>query len=108
MVQPIEPAELRRRMVAGEAFRLLDVREPFELEICALAGSLAIPMGDVPARADELDPDDPRPIVCVCHHGIRSARVAGYLEARGLTRLYNLSGGIDRWAEEVEPGMARY
>ena len=85
---------------------MLDVREAEELEICHLAGAVHIPMSELSLRHVELDPD--RATVCVCHHGIRSASVAAALEGLGFDRLYNLTGGIDRWAEEVEPGMRRY
>ncbi|HVS11582.1 MAG TPA: rhodanese-like domain-containing protein [Planctomycetota bacterium] len=105
-VQPIEPAELKRRLEAGEELVLLDVREPDEVAICRIGGSLNVPMSEITARLAELDPD--RPTVCICHHGIRSANIAAALERLEFDELYNLAGGIDRWAEEVEPSMGRY
>ena len=57
--------------------QVLDVREGWEVAVCALPDSVHIPMGQVPARGDELDPD--RPVVCVCHHGMRSLQVAAFL-----------------------------
>ncbi|MBI5435090.1 MAG: sulfurtransferase [Planctomycetes bacterium] len=106
---PIAPRELARRLAtprAGERLVLLDVREPDELAICRLPGALAIPMGEVPRRLQELD--RAAAIVCVCHHGIRSANVAGLLARSGFTHVLNLSGGVERWALEVDPAMARY
>ncbi|HEX7045621.1 MAG TPA: rhodanese-like domain-containing protein [Burkholderiales bacterium] len=85
---------------------VLDVREPWEVEICALPGSTCIPMAEIPGRIDELPRD--RPIVVVCHHGMRSLQVARYLDARGFAPLYNLTGGIDAWARDVDPGVVRY
>jgi rhodanese-related sulfurtransferase len=105
-VEPLTPSQLRERLAAGEDLLLLDVRESDERDVCAIAGSLHIPMGELSLRHVELDPE--RPTVCVCHHGIRSAHVAAALERLGFERLYNLSGGIDRWAQDVEPDMARY
>jgi rhodanese-related sulfurtransferase len=105
-VQTMTPAELARRIAAKDDLVLLDVREPRELLLCRIAGSLAIPMSELSVRHVELDPD--RPTVCICHHGIRSANVASALAHLGFAELYNLSGGIDRWAAEVDPGMARY
>lgn len=105
-VAALTPAQVRARLAAGEDLVLLDVREGEERDLCAIEGSLHIPMGELALRHAELDPR--RPTVCVCHHGIRSAHVAAALERLGFERLYNLSGGIDRWALEVEPGMARY
>lgn len=105
-VAPLTPPELKRRLAAGEDLVVLDVREDEERALCAIEGSLHIPMGELSVRHVELDPE--RPTVCVCHHGIRSAHVASALERLGFEHLFNLSGGIDRWAAEVEPGMARY
>jgi adenylyltransferase/sulfurtransferase len=105
-LESIAPAELRQRLEAGEDLVLLDVREPDELALCRIEGSLWIPMGELSRRHGELDPE--RSIVCICHHGVRSARVAGALAQLGFARVLNLSGGIDRWAEEVDPAMSRY
>jgi len=105
-VHSITPAELKRRLEAGEDLLLLDVREPEEVALCRIEGSLCIPLGELARRHVELDPL--HATVCVCHHGVRSARAAAALAQRGFERLYNLSGGIDRWAEEVEFSMQRY
>ena len=85
---------------------LLDVREGWELNICALSGALHIPMGQVPARIEELSPE--QEMVVVCHHGVRSLRVAHFLESRGFSKLYNLQGGVDAWAREIDPAMHTY
>jgi rhodanese-related sulfurtransferase len=85
---------------------LLDVREPWEYELCRLAGSLLMPMHTVPARVGELD--RAAEIVVICHHGVRSQQVAMFLERHGFDAIYNLSGGVDAWADEVEPTMCKY
>ncbi|MCE9592829.1 MAG: sulfurtransferase [Planctomycetes bacterium] len=100
------PTELARRLAGGERFVLLDVREPDELAVCRLPASVAIPMGEVPRRLDELERD--APIVCICHHGIRSAQIAALLARSGFTSVLNLAGGVERWALEVDPTMTRY
>jgi rhodanese-related sulfurtransferase len=105
-VQTLTPADLAARLARGDDLLLLDVREPHELEICRIEGSLAMPMSEISVRHSELDPD--KPIVCICHHGIRSAHVASALARMDFTAVYNLAGGIDRWAVEVDPQMARY
>ncbi len=106
-IENLQPAELRARLDAGEKLVLLDVREPSELAICGLEGSVHIPLGELPGRAEELDPS--APVVCICHHGIRSAHAAGFLVSRlGFERVFNLSGGVDRWAADVDPEMRRY
>ncbi len=85
---------------------LLDVREPWELEMCCLAGSQHIPMHLVPTRCDELPAD--QEVVVICHHGGRSMQVAMFLERKGFGAVYNLMGGVESWAGEVDPSMRRY
>lgn len=85
---------------------LLDVREPGEYQICHIPGSRLMPMQTVPTQQTELDPD--APIVCICHHGMRSMAVAAFLEKNGFTQVTNMSGGIDAWARQVDPGMPKY
>lgn len=85
---------------------LLDVREAWEVELCWIEGSQHMPMHTVPACCGELDPD--REIVVICHHGARSMQVAMFLERQGYAKLFNLAGGVEAWACEVEPGMRRY
>jgi rhodanese-related sulfurtransferase len=85
---------------------LLDVREPWELQTAKMANIVAIPMRDIPARSEELD--DEAPIVCICHHGARSAQVGMFLESRGFTHVFNLYGGIDAWSRQVDPGVPVY
>ncbi|UCG98968.1 MAG: sulfurtransferase [Burkholderiales bacterium] len=86
--------------------RLLDVREPWEQQICHIAGSRLLPIRSLPAQLGLLDADDP--IVCICHHGIRSAHVAMWLARQGFADVYNLSGGVDAWARQVDLKMATY
>lgn len=86
---------------------VLDVREDWEVQIGRIPGSLHIPMQKIPARLRELLDAD-RPIVCYCHHGMRSMQVAMFLEHRGAREVHNLVGGIDAWARLVDPACARY
>ena len=85
---------------------LVDVREPFEFDICQIEGSEKMPMGSVPEHIQEFSPDTT--YVIQCHHGGRSLRVTEFLRQNGLSRVTNMAGGIDAWAVEIEPGMARY
>lgn len=85
---------------------LVDVREGWELQICALPGVLHIPMNAMPGRQGELEPD--AETVVICHHGVRSANTAAFLERNGFEALYNLQGGVDAWAREVDPAMPTY
>jgi len=85
---------------------LLDVREPWEVQAASLTQIVHIPMRDIPARSEELDDD--AEIVCICHHGGRSASVGMFLEGRGFKRIYNLQGGIDAWSRQVDPSVPTY
>lgn len=85
---------------------LLDVREPWEYQTCRIEGSVLAPMNTIPVRAHELDPD--AETVVICHHGARSYQVGMFLERNGFCHLYNLQGGVNAWADQVEPTMPRY
>jgi len=85
---------------------ILDVREKDELEICALPAFAHIPLGDLPAKWEQLPHN--QIIVTVCHHGVRSLRAAAFLKSCGIGEVLNLAGGIQAWAEQVDPFMARY
>jgi rhodanese-related sulfurtransferase len=85
--------------------QLVDVREPWEYAVCSIAGSEAIPMRSLPAEMSRIDAH--RPVVCICHHGQRSAHAAMYLSRHGID-VYNLSGGIDAWARQVDTAMPKY
>ena len=85
---------------------LLDVRQPWEYDICRLEPSVLIPMSTIPAHLDQLDKD--KETVVICHHGVRSRRVAYYLEQVGFTNIINLKRGLDGWARSVDTDMATY
>lgn len=91
---------------SGRDHVLLDVREPWEFETCRIDGSLSIPMNTIPGALDRLDRD--ASIICICHHGARSMRVAQFLEANGFAQVTNLTGGIHAWAQQVDPAMPTY
>ena len=85
---------------------LLDVREPWEYQTCHIKGSTLVPMNTIASRAQELDPESEA--VVICHHGTRSYQVALYLERNGFSKLYNLQGGVNAWADQIEPSMPKY
>ncbi len=95
-----------RDLLARGAAELLDVREPHEHAICRIAGGRLLPMREVPAALGSLPRD--RPLLILCHHGGRSARVTQFLRANGLPHAINIRGGIDAWARELDPAMQRY
>ena len=102
----IEPIALKARLDRGDRIFILDVREAFEIFLAAFPGATHIPMGDIPSRLTELDPDNEW--VVVCHHGVRSAQVAMYLARMGFERVSNLNGGIDAWSLTADPATPRY
>ncbi len=104
-IPEISAAELRAKQERGDEFLLLDVREPEEVAIATIAGSTHIPMGDVPSRQQELDPD--QEIVVYCHAGIRSLSVAVWLQRQDFANVKNLAGGIDAWSREIAPNVPR-
>ena len=85
---------------------VLDVREPWEVALASLPGSVCIPMGRLVAELDRLDPD--QTTVCLCHHGARSMQVAVFLERQGFSDVINLTGGIHAWSETVDPAVKTY
>lgn len=85
---------------------LLDVREAWETDICRLETAKLVPMRSIPDRAQELDAA--KPIVVICHHGVRSLQVAHYLSRLGFEQVFNLQGGMAAWADQVDPAMPRY
>ena len=105
-VPELPPQQVKRRLDAGEPLQLLDVRELWECAIAQLPGSLNIPMGEIPLRWQELDADSE--IIVVCKAGSRSRRVAQFLSAQGFGRVANLTGGIDAWMRDIDPGLAPY
>jgi adenylyltransferase/sulfurtransferase len=102
----VGPAALRAEMSGGRKLQLVDVREPFEWEICHIDGSVLIPLGDLPSRTGELDVC--RPVVTICHTGRRSLDAARFLKSRGIADVRSLHGGVAVWAEEVDPEMTKY
>ena len=107
----ITPKALADRLAAGEDLFLLDVREREEYDLCHLDGAVLVPVGMIAAAAaaDRKRIPTDKPVIVYCHHGIRSANVANYLYTQGgYTNLYNLEGGINAWAQQIEPEMATY
>lgn len=105
--QKMSVHELADRLTKGEEIFLLDVRERLEYELCHLEGAVLIPISIIPHNIKRIPTD--RPVVVYCHHGMRSANVASYLFTQGeFTNLYNLDGGINAWAREIETDMAVY
>jgi rhodanese-related sulfurtransferase len=104
----IGAAEVKAKLDRGEKVHLLDVREPMELAICRIEGSEHIPMMQLflGLKAPAAGPEDE--VVVLCHHGMRSFEAASFLRGKGFSRARSLAGGIDAWAQEVDPALRRY
>jgi len=102
----ITPAELKKKLDAGEKLLLIDVREPWEYETCRIEGARLLPMQTIPANLQTLDVEEP--VICYCHHGMRSLDVAMWLQKQGVDSARSLSGGIEKWSAEIDPKVPRY
>jgi rhodanese-related sulfurtransferase len=113
MIAQVRPSELSAWLEIARVHGapiVLDVREPAELRVAGVKADgfelVAIPMGVIPPRLNELDPE--QPVACLCHHGARSMQVAAFLQARGFAHVVNIAGGINAWSAELDPSVPRY
>lgn len=108
MVRQIHPLELARRLRDGEPVYLVDVRHEWEHQICALPESVLVPLPELAARLEEVEPPAGALTVVYCHHGVRSLSGAAILEAAGRADVASLAHGIDGWSQLVDPSVPRY
>lgn len=116
MIDRLSPADFSAWQNAAlpQVPLVLDVREPWELQTASVTADgfalLHIPMQSIPSRLDDLQQAHAldQPIACLCHHGVRSMQVANYLVQHGFTNVVNLHGGIQAWAEQLDPSIAQY
>lgn len=106
----LHPTEAQTLLQTDPQAVLLDVREHWELQSAQVkmppAQALHVPMATVPLRLDEIPRS--QPVVCICHHGARSAQVVAFLRRQGYEQVYNLAGGINAWSAHVDPAVPRY
>ena len=98
----IAPEEVHASIQRGDAVCLVDVRQPWEYESHRIAGAMLLPLGELPARASELDPA--ATIVCICEHGVRSRHAANFLAAQGYSHVSTMTGGMANYSGPVETG----
>ena len=108
-VREVSAHQLARALEGPETERplVLDVRNPDEVQVASIPGSLNVPLHELPARLDEVREVADRPVVVLCHLGVRSYHAAAFLESVGISAA-SLRGGIEGWAVEVDPRMPRY
>ena len=104
----IDVAGVKAKLDSGKDFLFLDCREQQEFDAVKIEGTTLIPMSELQERVGELESHKDREIIVHCHHGGRSLRVAMFLRQNGYATATSMAGGIDAWAVEIEPGLARY
>jgi rhodanese-related sulfurtransferase len=102
----IKPADVKARIAQGEKLVLIDVREPWEYQLCRIEGAKLVPLGSLAASLNTLP--DTEEVICYCHHGMRSLDAAAWLRFQGFAHAKSLAGGIERWSVEVDPKVPRY
>ena len=102
----ISPADVKARMDRGEKLVFVDVREPWEYDLCRIEGAKLVPLGSLAANVDNLLGVDE--VSCYCHHVMRSLDAAAWLRFQGIDKAKSLSGGIERWSTDVDPAVPRY
>jgi len=102
----IDPVAVRARIDSGEDFQLIDVREPYEYQICSIPQARLIPLGELPKRLNEIDRS--RRIVLHCKMGMRGAKAAELLRQNGFTSVLNMTGGILAWSDKVDSAVPKY
>jgi len=105
-VKEIEPTDLKNKIDNKDDFLLIDVREPSEIEISKIKESIHIPMAEIPNNIDQINSN--KLVIVMCKSGGRSANVCEYLIQNGFKDIYNLNGGIIKWALEIDSDMLIY
>jgi rhodanese-related sulfurtransferase len=102
----ITAKEVSERVTRGDQLLLVDVREPWEYDLCKIPGAKLIPLGTLPANLNVLlDADE---VICYCHHGMRSLDAAVWLRQQGVESAKSMAGGIERWSAEIDSTVPRY
>ena len=104
----IDCRSVHGKLQAGESFLLLDCRESDEHQFVNIPQARLLPMSELAQRVGELEPHRGDEIVVHCHHGGRSLRVAMWLRQQGFAKAQSMAGGIDQWAQEIDPSLPRY
>lgn len=102
----IAPQELKQKIDQGASPLVIDVREPWEAQLCSIEGSKLVPLNALPANMALFA--DAEEIVIYCHHGMRSLNAAAWLRSQGIDGARSLTGGIERWSTEIDPRVPRY
>jgi rhodanese-related sulfurtransferase len=102
----ITPREVKDLLAQNDKILFLDVREQWEYDTAHLAGSVLIPLREVPGNLQRIENSDQ--VIVFCHHGMRSLDAAAWLRSQGVESARSMTGGIDRWSTEIDPSVPRY
>jgi rhodanese-related sulfurtransferase len=102
----IQPKEVKARMERGERFLLVDVRQPWEFDLCRIEGAKLVPLDALSSSITEIAAADD--VIVYCHHGRRSLDAVVFLRQQGVEGARSLAGGIERWSAEIDPKVPRY
>jgi rhodanese-related sulfurtransferase len=102
----IMPAEVKQQLDRGERLFFVDVREPWEYQLCHIENSKLIPLGQIPASLAEFE--SAHSVILFCHSGRRSLDAAAWLRSQGVSGARSMAGGIDRWSQEIDSRVPRY
>jgi rhodanese-related sulfurtransferase len=105
----LSPTHAKARLSETNRAVLVDVREPEEFALAHIEGAQLVPMQSVPAELQRLEAmADERDLLVLCHHGVRSLQVVAWLRQHGIDNCFSVTGGIDQWSREIDPGVPRY
>lgn len=104
----VTPRQVQAMRQDNEDFVLVDCRNPAEYEVAHIQGSELVPLREMANRTDHLEEWSDRKLVVYCHHGVRSLQMTAMLREQGFKNIWSMAGGIDLWAQDIEPGMRRY
>ncbi len=102
----ITPAEVKARLDRNDTLLLVDVREPWEFEMCRIEGAKLVPLGSVASNLQMMRAAES--VVVYCHHGRRSLDAVAWLRQQGVEGARSMAGGIERWSREIDPNVLRY
>ncbi|HEV2289770.1 MAG TPA: rhodanese-like domain-containing protein [Candidatus Acidoferrales bacterium] len=102
----VGPHEVRQSLDRGEKVLFVDVREPWEHQLCHIEGSQLIPLGQIAANLHAFE--NAQNVVVFCHSGRRSLDAAAWLRSQGVSSARSMAGGIDRWSREIDSSVPRY
>ncbi|MBD3674561.1 MAG: rhodanese [Planctomycetaceae bacterium] len=104
----IDCSGVKAKLDSEEDFLFLDCREQDEYDTVKIEGATLVPMSQIENRVEDLKPHEQKEIIVHCHHGGRSLQVTIWLKQQGFANVKSMAGGIDEWAQTIEPGMTRY